>query len=279
MAFPETRQTMIRRLVAEGQERDWHQFMSDYWMPVCGFARRWGRLGAEDAEDVASATFMAIVQNRLIERWAANRSSKLRTLLCTVVRQVIANLARVRSGRERLMREHFQDLVAGVGGSTVSLEDAVVEDEHVFDGLWAQSMLQQAVEALMAEYHEAGKGDYFRVLYGRICEDMTMPQIGEALGITTTTAENYYKSARRRMESKLRELVKERVQRYCDPEMLSDEFEATWEEIGAHLLSLGGLEEAILKACDDHEPAAASRSHAEAITRTLRRLAEPPEGH
>ena len=64
---------MIQRLATEGQKRDWHQFMTDYWLPVCQFAQRRGRLSIEDAEDVASAAFMAVLPNDLIQRWAANR--------------------------------------------------------------------------------------------------------------------------------------------------------------------------------------------------------------
>ena len=96
MAFSQTRQTLIHRIAAEGSQRDWHQFMGDYWLPVCRFAQRRANLTIDDAEDVASATFEAVLRNRLIERWTTNRASKLRTLLCTVVRQILANRARGR---------------------------------------------------------------------------------------------------------------------------------------------------------------------------------------
>ncbi|MHC4624228.1 MAG: RNA polymerase sigma factor, partial [Planctomycetota bacterium] len=79
MSFPQTRDTLISRVAAKGDERAWGQFLSDYWLPVCRFAQRRANLGVEDAEDVASETFVAILSNQLLQRWVANRSSKLRT--------------------------------------------------------------------------------------------------------------------------------------------------------------------------------------------------------
>lgn len=110
MAFPETRQTLIRRIAASGDEESWRQFLGDYWRPVYRFAARWGELSAEDAEDVASTTFEIIIRKQLLARWLSNRAARLRTLLCGVVRNVIANQSRVRAGRARLLREHGGEL-------------------------------------------------------------------------------------------------------------------------------------------------------------------------
>lgn len=105
MNFPETRNTLIQRIVTTNEEDAWRQFMEDYWRPVCRFASRWGRLSVEDSEDVASVVFEALIVSRLLERRNVNPSAKLRTLLCSVTRNVLSNRARVASGRERLVRE------------------------------------------------------------------------------------------------------------------------------------------------------------------------------
>src|SRR5437879_4084689 len=39
MSFPQTRPTLIERLAAAGEERDWQEFLTDYWGPICRFAR------------------------------------------------------------------------------------------------------------------------------------------------------------------------------------------------------------------------------------------------
>ncbi len=272
MSFPQTSQTLIRRIAAEGNERDWHQFLNDYWLPVCRFAQRRGSLTLDDAEDVASETFEAVLRNQLLCRWASDRSSKLRTLLCTVVRHVLGNRARVQKGRQQLLRENAHELVGRADLPTLKGPDESAENVDHFYAAWVDGMLFGTVEALMQEYHQTGKGDYFRVLYGRICEQMTMPQISETLGLTTTTSENYYKAARKRLAAKLEETLRQHVQRYCEPEELEPEFTAEWNQIGQHLKDRGGLEQIIAKVYEGLDPTETTQRQAEGITATLRRL-------
>ena len=72
-------------------------------MPVSRCRSGAGQLS--DAEDVASQTFEVLWESRLLVRWIANRSAKLRSLLCSVTRKTLANRKRVRAGRERLARD------------------------------------------------------------------------------------------------------------------------------------------------------------------------------
>src|SRR5262245_52690098 len=109
MAFPDTSKSLIQRLGAAGGEADWRQFLNDYWGPVCRFAAGRASLTAADAEDVASLTFEAVVTNQLLARWVLNHSAKLRTLLCSVVRNILSNRARVHAGRERILRELYEE--------------------------------------------------------------------------------------------------------------------------------------------------------------------------
>ena len=66
---------------------------------------RWGGLSLADAEDVAAATFQAIVEDSLLARWQEQRAARLRTLLCAVARNLMANRARVEQGRKRILAE------------------------------------------------------------------------------------------------------------------------------------------------------------------------------
>ena len=106
MSFPATRHSLIQRLAVAGADEDWRQFLEDYWPPVCRFAARWGRLRFEDAEDVSSATFQVVIAGQLLQRWLQQPTAKLRTLLCSVVRNVLSNRARIDLGRQRLLREN-----------------------------------------------------------------------------------------------------------------------------------------------------------------------------
>jgi RNA polymerase sigma factor (sigma-70 family) len=238
MNFPETHSILIQRLAGGGDDQDWQTFLTDYWAPVCRFARRCGASSAADAEDVASQTFLALLTNQLLERWASQRSAKLRTLLSAVVRNVVANRARVASGRARLLR------AGGAGLARAALE----EPEDAFYASWADDLVHQAVEWLLAQYNEEGKGDYFRVLYGRLCEGTTMPAIAEALGLQLSQAENAYKHARRRLARRLEELVRAHVRRYCPAGEAEAELAAEWGRLGHYLKGHGGLEEALRRA-------------------------------
>jgi RNA polymerase sigma factor (sigma-70 family) len=254
MSFPQTRYTLIQRIVNRGEEKDWAEFLKDYWGPICRFAMRWGNLTFPDAEDVAAATLAAVVQNRLLSRWASERAAKLRTLLCAVVRNILANRSRVEAGRERLLRTHGGRLDDRGGLPLVASLDAPADQVDAFFAAWVEEILHQAIEMLLGELHEAGKGDHFRVLYGRVCEDMTTPEIASALGLTTTTVENHYKQARKKLAESLRELVRAHVDRYCPEEEAAAEFATEWGRLGAYLKENGGLEEAVRRSYGGADP-------------------------
>lgn len=248
MSFPNTRHTLIQRL-AEGAHRDdWQAFLDDYWGPLCRFAQRRANLSSADAEDVAAMVFEAVVQNRLLERWVDARTARLRTLLCAVVLNVLSNRARVSSGRKRIALEHggMLDRYREPGPS-----ESLGTHDDAFYAAWGDEILQGAIDRLLDEYTSDGKGDYFRVLYGRICERMTVPQIAAALEIRQTSVENYYRDARQKLGAALEELVRQHVRRYSPPESLLDEFAAEWERLGAFLSGSGGLEAVIRRVCEE----------------------------
>lgn len=242
MSFPQTHHTLIQRIARAGDESDWQQFFFDYWGPVCRFARRSGALTADDAEDVASQSFEIVVRNQLLTQWVLTRSAKLRTLLCAVVRNVLSNRARVLAGRARLLRDHGGRLEDRAALPVLTALDAPAEQVDAFYAAWAEDLLQQAVEGLLEHYHREGRGDFFRVLYGRLCDDMTMPEIAQALGITITQAENGYKHARKSLAERLEDLVRAHVGRYCSPEDVEGELSAEWAQLGDYLAKHGGLE-------------------------------------
>lgn len=278
MAFPQTRQTLIRRIAAGGGDQDWGQFLRDYWQPVCRFAQRRANMTIEDAEDVASQTFEAILTNQLLQRWDADRSSKLRTLLCTVVRHILGNYARVQSGRKHLLRQNAAELIARSDLPTIKAMDASRKQVDAFYVAWVEGVLQEAIDSLMQEYHRTGKGDYFRALYGRVCEGLTTRQVSESLSISLTTAENYYKAARKRLASRLQEQVRRHVERYCDPQDADAEFAAEWGQLGEHIKDHGGLERAIARAHEEFDPVETAQRQTAAITAVVNRLTQirPP---
>ena len=272
MSFPQTRHTLIQRIASAGDDRDWGDFLADYWGPICRFARRSGAPTAEDAEDVAAQTFEALVRNRLLTRWVVRQSAKLRTVLCAVVRNVLSNRARLLAGRARLLRDHGGRLDDRGALPLITSLDAPADQADAFYAAWVEELLQQAVSALFTHYHRDGKGDYFRVLYGRLCDGMTTAEIAAALDLSVSQVENAFKHARKSLAEQLEQGVRDHVRRYCAPEDADAEVAAEWGRLGEHLKAHGGLEGAVRRAHEgtapDHSQSASSRA------RTLRRVAE-----
>ena len=244
MSFPVTRHSLIQRLAQGGGEADWQEFLDDYWGAVCRFARRSGNLSAEDSEDVAAQTFDTILRGQLLERWTATRTAKLRTLLCAVVRNILSNRFRLENNRSRLVREHGGQLERYEYPDAID-DPPTSEQQDGFYAAWADELLHTAVEGLMEEYRRTARADYFRVLYGRLCEQMTMPEIAQSLKISLSAVENYFRHARARLTESLQALVRKNAQRYAAESEVRDEFEIEWGRLGAHLQRDGGLENAV----------------------------------
>lgn len=245
MSFPQTRLTLIRRLAGGGNDTDWRDFLDDYWPPLRAFAMRWGNLSLADAEDVAAETLQAIVKNQLLDRWQAHRAARLRTLLCSVARNVISNRARVEQGRNRILRGLAQGAEADLPPSIWTSPEPSEEQDDTFYRAWIDDLLDRCVQALLADLHRVGKGDYFRVLYGRLCEGLSLSEVARMLQIPTTTAENYYKAATKRLANVLERAVRRHVQKYCSEGAEDEEFRAEWWQLSAYLQEHGGIENAV----------------------------------
>jgi RNA polymerase sigma factor (sigma-70 family) len=264
MSFPDTRLTLIQRLAAGGSTEDWHTFLKDYWGPVCRFSLRFGAANLDDAEDVASQTFEALWENRLLVRWVSNRSAKLRSLLCGVARNILSNQKRVQEGRERLAHEIAQWLDQS--------ERALQEQTDAFYAAWVEDVVQRAVQSLALEYYAQGKGDYLRVFYGRLCQRLTIAQVAEALKIKPATVDNYFRHGKDRLRQKLEEVVRRQVCRYCPAEEADQEFELEWRQLGRYVADFGGLEEAVRRAYDLLDPVTAKRDRLAGLSGGLSRL-------
>lgn len=264
MAFPETRLTLIQRLATGGSEDDWRLFLKDYWGPVCRFALRYGARSLDDAEDVASEAFEVLWANRLLVRWVSSRSAKLRTLLCSVVRNLLANRGRVRAGRERLDRRWLAEM---------DLSNWMSEEQaDVFYAAWAEDLVQQAVESLAAEYYRANRGDYVRVLYGRLCERLSIAEVAKLLELNCTDVVNYYRHASQRLAGKLEERLRRQILRYAEPDQAEAEFSHEWGQLQEHLSQSGGLEKAVQRAYDLLDPVRLAEHRGPRLTQAIDRL-------
>ena len=264
MSFPQTSLTLVQRLAAGGSETDWQMFLKDYWGPVCRFALRWGAANADEAEDVAAETFELLWKNRLLARWAANRCAKLRTLLCAMVRNNLSNRSRRRSGNEQSLDRRIAEL---------ELSAQPADQLDAFYAAWADDIVQRSVRALAVEYAAQGKADYLRVLYGRLCQGLTIAECAASLGLTASAVDHYFRHARDRLAVRLEQLVRAQVERYVSADEAAAEFAAEWSLLGDYLAAHGGLDEAVGRAHDALSPGQAGRPQAAAIAQAATRFA------
>lgn len=263
MSFPQTQLTLIQKLASEGSEEDWCRFLRDYHGPICRFALRFGAGNLDEAEDIASQTFEVLWESRLLARWVVNRAAKLRSLLCGIVRKILANRERVRAGRERLEPEllaHFERLA--------NARDSEVER---FYAAWVEDVVQKSVEAMAMDYYSSSKGDYVRVFYGRLCQGLSLAQLAESLQLSAAQVDHYFRHARDRLSKKLEELVREQVLRYCGPDEAGEEVAGEWARLGQYLREHGGLEQAVEQAYGLLDPLLAERPAA-GVSRAMNRL-------
>jgi RNA polymerase sigma factor (sigma-70 family) len=245
MSFPNTQASLIIRLAQGGSETDWQQFLRDYWGPVTRFAARRGNLPLDLAEDVAGEVFVVLVRSTLIARWRDEQSGRLRGLLCGVVRKLLSNRHRLEQGRQRLLHD-----AATAGGIPEILPvsetlDPETEDLDSFYQAWVDELISATMRQVLAELQAEGRGDYFRSLYGRICEGLSAEEIGNALGLPAATIENQLRIAKGRLSRCLSNEVRRHVESYSTPETAQADFESEWSQLGLHLEKFGGLEEAI----------------------------------
>jgi len=247
MSFPETRPTLIARLADGGDGTAWEQFLNDYWGPIVRFAVRIGRLPVDQAEDAASETLLVIFRSKLLLRWQNSPTGKLRSLICGVTRNLLANRQRVEQGRRNLLADLAEQ--GGVPGALPVYDSpepaAANDDEDIFYQSWADDLLAQAMRAVREQLYAEGRGDYFRALYGRVCEGLSAGDIAQSLGVSAAAVENFLRIARSRLTRTLQVAVQEQVERYSPAADAKAEFEREWHELAEHLDRVGGLETAI----------------------------------
>src|SRR4030095_16426114 len=245
MRFPETHATLIARLASGGSDDDWRAFLMDYWGPLVRFAVRAAGVSAADADDVAAETLLLVVRGSLLARWREQPTVKLRSYLCGVVRNLLANRRRVAQGRQRVLADAA--LAGGIPGMPWAAcdSDPPAEELDLFYQAWVDVLLTRTMRNVMEKLQAEGRVDYFRALFGRVCEGMSAAEIGQALDASVAAVENYLRVGKARLAAELRELVRQQVTRYAPPEKVAEQFELEWNELAAFLTKHGRLEEAI----------------------------------
>ena len=245
MAFPQTRYSMIDRIVTDNEDGDWNHFLRAYWGPMVAFARRRGGLGEQEAEDVVGVAVEGIIRNNLLDRWHSDRSAKLRTLLCTVIRYCINNRARINSGRQRLMEQWDHELARLTDAPPTNIGPSAIEDTDALYTSWVEALLRDALTSFATQLMDANKSHYFSVLYAKLCLEMPNATIATRLDLKPSDVDNHFRSVRKSLRKQLRDTLHAHMAPGMDADHIDTEIVQEWSNLSQFLGSHGGLEQAL----------------------------------
>lgn len=229
MSFPDTRLTVIHRLAASGSDDDWRRFVSDYWGPVFHFCLRRDAGRRDAAEEITADVFETLWLNDLLARWTDNRAAKLRTLICTVARN--------------LMVQRFRS-TKSVESLSVEPADADAESD-CFYAAWAEDLLRRSLDQVAAQYRREGQSDYLRVFLGRTSEGLSIRDVADSLGLPPSAVDHHYRHVRDRLRDELAQLLREQVAKCCVPDDVETEFAREWEALHRHLQQRGDFDQVL----------------------------------
>lgn len=211
--FEDTNWWVVRQAAdveSTGNEAARAHLCSTYWRPIYGYLRRSG-YGHEDAQDLTQEFFARFFEKNFAQR-AAREKGKFRSWLLLLLKRFIAD------ERDRAHRQKRG------GGQPLIALDAVEPDQarrlepsdhltpdKLFDRAWAESVLAHALQALRAEWQQAGKSGVFETLEPFItCHNLEQYADAAArLGMT----ENHVKVTVHRMRRRLRDLLRDEIAR------------------------------------------------------------------
>ena len=181
-----------------------------YWYPIYCYIRGLGH-GPEDAQDLTQEFFARLLKKNYVQA-AAQEKGKFRSYLLMMLKRFLAD------EWDRTQRQKRGGGVAALsldGGNTEFLcrhepADTTTPDK-LFDRLWAESLLQQALEWLEQECVAAGKKELFQELKAHVTCDTEATCAGSArkLGMTVSNL----KVTAHRLRQRFRELVRAEIAR------------------------------------------------------------------
>jgi len=156
-----------------------------YWYPLYAFVRRKGH-PPDDAQDLTQTFFERFIEKRFLKDVAPERG-RFRSFLLAALTHFLANeWDRVKAAKR------------GGGFQFISLDLTTLEDryrsdasseespERHFDRLWADAVMDHALELLEKEYRAADKAAQFKALAGflsRPPDEGEYAAVGEQLGL------------------------------------------------------------------------------------------------
>lgn len=231
--FPDTSWSILACL--RGQNTDLRmqaltRLIQLYWKPVHTVIRRsWGKPN-EEAKDLTQEFFAEIImEGPLLERYAPEQGSfhaYLKAAITNFMRDAVKSEGRKkRGGDAKILSLDFDP------NGDVALPDRSLSPEQVFDLAWKHVVFSKALQNVEQNLIGEGKAAYFEV-FRRYELQPAGPQpsyreVGESMGLTETTVQNYLARVRAELRRAVIEVVADTVESRKD---LSDEIRWLFQE-------------------------------------------------
>lgn len=193
------------------------KLIEKYWKPLYLYVRRRGQ-DSETAKDTVQSFFTTLLEKDLLQYLQPGRS-KFRTFLLLALKHHMSDrrdhdTAVKRGGGKQVFALDFS------GAEKDAVEQAATESspEQVFRREWGFRVLEQALEALRAEYVSLGREKEFEEIRIHLgagsVKKRSYTELAAALGLSESELNNRIHRARGR----LRELVLQTIRSYTEGE-------------------------------------------------------------
>lgn len=181
-----------------------------YWSPLYAYVRRAGYDPIE-SQDLTQEFFTRLIEKRYLAR-LTHTNGRFRSFLLTFLKHFLADhrkrhLALKRGGGRTLLA-----LEDSRGGVEHSIPEPIEEfgPEEAYEQRWVQTLLEQALNRLRAEYTAQGKGELFERL--KDCQpghrgETSYAELAHRFGLT----EGSVKSAVHRLRRRYQQIIRQEV--------------------------------------------------------------------
>jgi RNA polymerase sigma factor (sigma-70 family) len=193
------------------REKALAELCETYWYPLYAFARRCGH-APHDAEDLTQGFFARLLERELFKK-ADPARGRLRSFLLGTFKNFMSEDWRVANCQKRgggqwsipIHELHSEELERGVAGFSPS-----ADPEAIFDRVWFDLLLEQALNELQEEYRRRGKAEMFSRLRGFLAwnrKDARLAEVASDLGLSPGAV----RVTILRMRQRFRELIERQV--------------------------------------------------------------------
>jgi RNA polymerase sigma factor (sigma-70 family) len=195
-----------------------------YWAPLYGFARSRGHT-VHDAQDLTQSFFAYVLEHKVYAR-ADRRKGRFRSFLLASLKNFLADAADrertlKRGGAQVLLPLHEER--AQEAESLFQTHSGLSNEDRLFDRSWAEALVANVLERLLADYKREGKEQLFNELRMFVAGGAEQPpsyaELGHRLGITESTLRSHVT----RLRARYREALRAEVRRTVDSEAQVDQ--------------------------------------------------------